>query len=58
MGDLKNVLTMLEQMKRKVSAMDLLDEAIKKDQYSSMRRIPPEHLRYFLDEHNRKYEDR
>lgn len=55
MGELKDVLEMLKQMDRKVSAMDLLDEAIKEDKFKSLRRISPEQLRYFLDEHNKKY---
>ena len=57
MGELKDALEMLKQMDRKVSAMDLLDEAIKKDKFKSLQRISSEQLRYFLDKHNKKYAD-
>lgn len=57
MGALKDILEILEQMERKVTAMELLDEVIKKDKFASMRRLSEKQLRYFLDEHNKKYSD-
>ena len=55
MGALKDILEILEQMNRKVTAMELLDEVIKKDKFASMQRLTEKQLRYFLDEHNKKY---